>query len=452
MEDVNRRIETLLSYGEKELYLSPESKAYARNRLLELLQTEPSYDAVADKEYDIEKVLSDLTEYAVENGIVDEEVADKFPDKLMNYVLPSQAEIVSRYDFLHLKYGRKTAEEYFLRLNKRGGYVKRPIPGYVLWKGDSGKGEFHVVIPTIDRQPVEEGFYPKCPYCLENIGFCGLPGESALYTKRILPFEIENEKWYFSYLERQIFKDEYIVASEKHRPAPEGRSIGLMADVSEKVPTSFVTTTYEPQIHEYYYGGKRMLPLFDRPVKKMLIDDDYQASIVDWFFSTLRLKCYLKSDLVKTATKVIKYWRNYSDKNIVFPIVYSDDSGYFADIVCLKKPDIDNFLIKKLDPYMAAGLFVLPHAAKREISLLISALGAEKVDFEGLHQSSETNKYLDWIIQIAAVSGTKLSYDKAKRLILGRIDDTCVEVAKNYSIKDEELENIFKETIADLKL
>ena len=199
MKNINVGIEKLLSYGEKELFLSPEGKAFARNRLLELMQVEPVYEEEDGEEIEIEEVLDALTAYSVENGIVDEELADKFPDKLMNIIMPSQDDVIHTYSAIHRAEGREEAERYFLHLMKAGGYVRKPEKGAVGWFADSDNGEFAVLIPARDREDGEEGFYPKCPLCLENLGFCGLPGEPSQYTKRVLLFDLNGEKWYFCY-------------------------------------------------------------------------------------------------------------------------------------------------------------------------------------------------------------------------------------------------------------
>lgn len=449
MKNVNSGIEKLLSYGEQELFLSPEGKAFARNRLLELLQTEPSYEE--PDEEDIEEILDELTIYAVENGIVDEELADKFPDKLMNIVMPSQDDAAHTYSRLHRDRGREAAEEYFLHIMKAGRYVRKPENKPIGWYTTSDNGDFAVVIPYEDRAVEEGGFYPKCPYCLENLGFCGLPGEPSFYTKRTLPFELNGERWHFSYLSSQIFEDEFVVATQKHRPAGESRSIAVMADMAEKVPSGFVGTTYEKQEHEHLFGGKRVLPIFKRPIKKTLIDGDYQVSVLDWFFSALRVKCYIKKDLVKVISKLVKYWKDYAEGNVVYPAVYCTDEGYIADIVFLKKSE-PTPIFEKPDYLSSLGLFVLPASLKKDIYSLICALGEKKVDFGQINESPELGKYLEWVIQIAAARGAELTKDKARSSLVSMIGETCIHAAKDSSVNEKTLENIFKESLGKLNL
>ncbi len=445
MESVNKDIEALLLYGERELDLSPAGKAFARNRLLELLQTEPSEEEASQEKPDIDAVLSRLTSYAVENGIVEEEVADKFPDLLMNVVMPSQDDAAHTYSRLHRDGGRAAAEKYFSYLAKASRYVKKPKPGTVGWNVVGRNGDFTVMVPSEDREETESGYYPKCPYCLENLGFCGLPGQPAQYAKRVLPFDLDGETWYFYYRQKQLVADEFIAAAEKHRPSGEGRVAAALADLAEKVPAGFAGTTFEPKEHDYLFGAKRALPIFTRPVKRVLFDGDYKVSILDWNFSVLRIEGYIKKDLVRVASKVMKYWRNYSEGNIVYPIFHCTETSYIADIALLKRGKA-NVLFDKPDYYGAFGLFVLPHKMKEDILAMVAALGEKKIDFQGVHDSPTIGKYLEWIIQIAASRGAELPKEKALDAIVSLIGETCILAANDFSVDDKELERIFKES------
>ncbi len=451
MENVNRRIEDLLAYGQKELYLSPEGKVYARNRLLELLQTEPTYEEYIDEKPNINDVLQELTDYAVENGIVDEEVADKFPDILMNYILPSQDDVMKTYSAIHFERGRRAAETYYWNIATKGKFVKKVKPGTFGWHVTSDNGDFGVMVLSETRPELEERFYPKCPYCLENIGFCGLPGEEVCYSKRVIPFEIGSEKWYFSYFQKQYFPNEFVVASEKHRPAGDGRSIAVMADIAEKVPSGFVMTDFEKQIHEHFCGGDRVPEIFKRPIKKVLFDGDYHVSIVDWCFSTLRIKCYLKKDFIRTVPRVIKFWRNFAEGNIVYPAVYCTEEGFFADLVCLQS-GTPNMLFDKPDPMATFGIFIFQPELKGILLQLIDELGEKKVDFEKIHKSPELGKYLDWVVQIAAARGANLARDKATNSLCSIIGETCINATKSFSVSDEQLEMIYNETLKDFSV
>ncbi len=445
MEIVNEDIESLLLYGERELDLSPAGKAFARNRLLELLQTEPSYEELRQEKTDIETVLDRLTAYAVENGIVDEELADKFPDRLMNIVMPSQDDAAHTYSRLHRDAGRVAAEKYFSYLSKASRFVKKAKPGSIGWPVVGESGDFTVLIPSEDRAEEESGFYPQCPYCLENIGFCGLPGQPAQYTKRVLPFDLDGETWYFSYRQKQIVADEFVAATEKHRPSGEGRSVAAMADLAEKVPSGFAGATPEPKEHEFLFGAKRALPIFTRPVKKVIFDGDYKVSVLDWNFSVVRLECYIKKDLVHAAAKLMKYWRNYAEGNVAYPAVYCTDTSYIADIALLKAGQ-KNVLFDKPDYYGAFGVIVLPRSLKEDILGLVAALGEKKVDFQRIHDSERLGKYLEWVIQIAAARGAGLPREKALESILSMIGETCIAAAKDFSVDNKELERVVVES------
>ena len=449
MENIIADIESLLSYGEKELDLSPEGKAFARNRLLELLQTEPSYEETTLSDEDIEAVLDRLTAYAVENGIVDEDLADKFPDRLMNYVMPSQDDAAHTYSRLHRDAGRAAAEKYFSYLSKASRYVKKPRPGTIGWTVVGDHGDFTVIIPSEDREEGESGFYPKCPYCLENLGFCGLPGQPAQYTKRVLPFDLDGEKWYFSYRQKQIVADEFVAAAGKHRPSGEGRSVAAMADLAEKVPSGFAGTTYEQKQHDYLFGAKRALPVFTRPIKKVLFDGDFKVSVLDWNYSVVRIEGYIKKDLVRVAAKVMKYWRDYAEGNIAYPAVYCTDTSYIADIALLKAGS-PNVLFDKPDYYGAFGAIVLPHEMKRDVVELVAALGEKKVDFQGIHDSANLGKYLEWVIQIAAARGSELPREKALESIVSMIGETCIAAAKEFSVDEKELDGIIEEALKQI--
>ena len=169
MENIIQRINNLLTYAEHYLYMSPEGRAVAYNNLLEFFQVDPSYEEEIVDE-NIEDILDDLTAYAVENGIIDEDAQDKFPDKLMSMVMPSQDDIIRTYSRIHFDHGRDDAEAYFLNVVKYSRYAL-DAPAGVAWKVKGINGDFTVLIPPYDEEKPTEGFYPKCPVCLANSGF-----------------------------------------------------------------------------------------------------------------------------------------------------------------------------------------------------------------------------------------------------------------------------------------
>jgi len=427
-------IEDLLNYAEKELYLTAEGRAYARNRLLELLQVEPC-NVRGDYPADMQELLERITSYAVASGIVEEENAVKFPDKLIDVVMPSQGEAVRLAQGVHRNDETADSLSFFRDLMKNSRYISpRPSIGWSV-------GNDIVLIPEEDRRE-DTGAYPLCSHCIENVGFCGLQGERSQYTRRVLPVELDGEKWYFSFEREPFFPDEFCVACGTHRSSGDGRILPRMMDFIERFPSVFCCTFPEQTEHDRFYGGKKVLPLLQRPVEKKLKEKDgIGIYVTKWDFPALRICGKDKKSVTKIAQSLAKVLRTFEGTPIYIAVSYND--GFVVDLVQAQTP---SSVFAPTIGYFPFGLFVLPASTQEDVYRLIQEFTQEKMDFEKIHNDSSLSKYLETVIRLAASYGSHLSSEKAREILLFTIGDACGEEGK----KNKKELDYFKKILSEV--
>ena len=112
MVHIVQKIENLLLYAKKELGLSLEDVAYARNQLLELFQVEPV--ELEGLEEPLNHILEPLIQYGIENGIADEGSELRFETKILGLVTPSPSSVIYTFNKVKETEGIKAATDYFL--------------------------------------------------------------------------------------------------------------------------------------------------------------------------------------------------------------------------------------------------------------------------------------------------------------------------------------------------
>ena len=206
-------IRHLVDYGIR-TGLTPEcERIYTTNLLLDLFH-EDNYEepeAVAYGSPDLETILANLLNIAVERGIIEDNVVyrDLFDTKLMNCLLPRPAQVQAAF-WEKYAISPEKATDYYYKFSQDSDYIRRyRVAKDLKWKVDSPYGEIDITInlskPEKDPKAIAAArnaaasSYPKCQLCMENEGYAGRVNHPARENHRIIPITINQSNWGFQY-------------------------------------------------------------------------------------------------------------------------------------------------------------------------------------------------------------------------------------------------------------
>lgn len=102
---MNKLISELVKYGIQRGLIDAEDKVFVINRLLEVFGLN-SFEWSDEEVREIHCILSDMTDYAVENGIIEEDTItnrDLFDTKVMGIITPMPSSVRSKFRELYEK-------------------------------------------------------------------------------------------------------------------------------------------------------------------------------------------------------------------------------------------------------------------------------------------------------------------------------------------------------------
>mgnify|MGYP000785301653 CR=1 FL=1 len=342
-------IRHLVDYGIR-TGLTPEcERIYTTNLLLDLFH-EDNYEepeAVAYGSPDLETILANLLNIAVERGIIEDNVVyrDLFDTKLMNCLLPRPAQVQAAF-WEKYAISPEKATDYYYKFSQDSDYIRRyRVAKDLKWKVDSPYGEIDITInlskPEKDPKAIaaaknaKQSAYPKCQLCKENEGYAGRVNHPARQNHRIIPLTINNSDWFFQYSPYVYYNEHCIVFNSKHTPMKiERATFGKLLDFVTQFPHYFVGSNADLPIvggsilsHDHFQGGHYTFAMAKAPIEKELQFEgfsDVKAGIVKWPMSVIRISGPDKERLIELADKILLTWRGYTDEDA---FIYAETDG-----------------------------------------------------------------------------------------------------------------------------
>lgn len=472
MSNINKHIENLLYYAKDKLGLTFEDAIYAKNQLLDLFRTDNSFE-LADRADLQTEILNPMIEYAVEKGITLQEDALRFETKVMGLVTPAPSIVIDEFEDLY-RVSPADATDYLYSLSVNSNYIRvNDIKKNIRWMTEGENGEVGITInlakPEKDpkqvlaekNQPADK--YPKCMLCLENLGFAGTVSHPARQTLRYVPITLNGESWHLQYSPFVYYDEHCIALSDKHTPMKiDETSFARLLDFVSAFPHYFMGSNADLPIvggsilsHDHYQGGKKVLPMFYRPLKKQLSNiPDATLGIRDWYNSVVHIASRNKFRALELADRIYKKWQAYSDESIgifaytnaphntVTPIASMNQKGeYCLDLILrnnrtderhpygIYHPTEDMHNIKKegIGLIEAMGLFILPGRLKGEINDIISLLAAGNINFREINENERLSKHFGMIVQLANDLGT-CDKKTARDAVIDYVNRTCIKI------------------------
>ena len=494
---LNRDITALVNYGIGHGLIEEADRAWAVNRILEILGLSEYEACEVTENKPLEEILGSILDYAVETGLIEDGPVsrDLFDTKLMGAMTPPPSAV--RRTFFE-KYDRspKEATDWYYSFSQVTDYVRSyRIVKDVKWVASTEYGDLDITInlskPEKDPRAIAaaknapQSSYPKCLLCRENEGYAGRINHPARQNHRIMPVVIDGKDWFFQYSPYVYYNEHCIVFNGEHTPMKIERStFRKLLDFVKQFPHYFVGSNADLPIvggsilsHDHFQGGHYTFAMEKAPVEKTVTFagfEDVEAGIVKWPMSVIRLRSEKDDRLVELADKILLAWRGYTDEaafifaetdgephNTITPIARHRDGKYELDLVLRNNitteehplgvyhPHAELHHIKKenIGLIEVMGLAVLPARLKSELANLADAL----VEGCDVTVDEELSKHAHWVEAMRKqYSFTKENVDEILRSEVGAIFAKVLEHAGVYKC-DEQGREAFQRFIGSVK-
>lgn len=490
--------EKLLRYAKAFLHLKARDEIYFRNILLrELRLTEPNAEDVdlsyIDKLDVPDSIVTELEEYAVENGLVKEEEKNLFSGYIMGILSPLPSIVNEEFYRLKDERGIKVACDYLYNLSVKNDYVKKTaIAKNLKWEYTDGGRTLEITVnlskPEKDNKEIAKLLtqkvttsYPKCRLCKENEGFAGNVSYPARENIRTVSLTLGGEKWFVQYSPYAYYNEHLIAISENHMPMHiSDDTVDKVLDFVDFFPNYMIGSNAALPIiggsilnHEHFQGGGHLMPMHRAGIKEEYICKDYpsvKVGITDWYNSAIRLESESREDIARVAKNVVAKWAVFTcvpcgiyaetdgvAHNSCSPIARKDGKKYIVDIILRNNitseeypdgvfhahPEYHNIKKEGIGLIEAMGLFVLPARLKRQLSMIADILSGETEYDEKALSDKENDLYVhrDIIKRLAQkYSCGSLSKTQADAAVKDYVNNVCKNILGNTAVfKNDEI-------------
>ena len=440
VERINQLVDYAITHG----LITNDDRIWAVNRIIEKLQIS-SFEPIEYSECDdLEVILSEIIQYAVENGIVENEgkaYTDLFDTAVMGLLTPPPHEVIKTF-WENYNISPETATDWYYDFSKATDYIRTyRVKKDLKWVVESDYGDIDITInlskPEKDPKAIAaaksapQSGYPKCLLCAESEGFSGNLRYPARQNHRIIPMDLYGEKWYLQYSPYVYYNEHCIVLCSEHRPMQINRNLfERMMDFISILPHYFLGSNADLPIvggsilsHDHMQGGRYVFAMEKAPIIKDISFagyDDVEAGIVKWPLSVIRLTSDNRKSMLDLAEKILASWRVYSDEeafvfaetngekhNTITPIARRKGEKYQLDLVLRNNITTDEYPLGVYHPHQdkhnikkeniglieVMGLAVLPSRLKKEMSDLEEAI----LSGRDITSDSTLSKHSAWL-------------------------------------------------------
>ena len=480
---IQENIKKLVQYGLQTGLIKEEDRIYTTNRLLELFRLDELEENNVDVTMSIdelETVLSEMMDYAYEQGIMTENsivYRDLFDTKIMSMLVPRPSEVIAAFEKAY-EISPREATDYFYKLSQDTDYIRRyRIKKDQKWVANTKYGDLDITInlskPEKDPKAIaaaknaKQSGYPKCLLCIENEGYAGRVNHPARQNHRIIPVTINGSKWGFQYSPYVYYNEHCIVFNSQHIPMKiEHDTFCKLFDFVKQFPHYFVGSNADLPIvggsilsHDHFQGGHYEFAMARANVERSFTIkgfEDVETGIVNWPMSVIRIASEDEQRLIALADVILDAWRGYSDEsvfilaetdgephNTITPIARKRGDKFELDLVLRNNITTEEHPLGVYHPHAnlhhikkeniglieVMGLAVLPARLKEEMELLGEALLAGK----DIRQDEELEKHADWVDEFMPKYET-LTKDNVMDIIHKEIGNVFMQVLEDAGV------------------
>lgn len=451
---MNEAVNQLISFALKNQLIDECEADYSANLLIDLLKIS-EFKRLRTEEASLYDVLDRMLDYAVKVGLIQDTVTERdlFDTRIMNCVMPRPGEVTSRFDSLY-KQSAEAATEYYYSLSINSNYIRKSRTDQnILFSHDSDYGKIQISInmskPEKDPKEIAAAKlqrsvgYPECLLCKENVGYAGHLNHPARQTHRIIPIDLQDQRYYLQYSPYVYYNEHCIVFNEEHIPMQINRRTfeNLIAFIRQFPHYMLGSNADLPIVggsiltHDHYQGGGHFFPMQAAEAIYSCSINNVDVEIIKWPLSTLRLSSDDPQELADLSDTILQKWIGYSDEaldiiaftgderhNTVTPIARFKDGRYQMDIVLRNNrtseqhplgifhPHSEHHHIKKenIGLIEVMGLAILPARLKTELELLKGCL-LGKADIKDI---SELDKHREWYEYLKGLGFSEADIDE----------------------------------------
>ena len=481
-EKIDAAVRKLICYGLENNLITADDRIYAANSMIHVLKRD-EYDPPEEiyTDIDLEAVLKEITDYAVENGLIEDSIVyrDLFDTEIMGCLTPRPSEVIAKFRQIYREKSPVDATDFYYKFSCDTDYIRRyRIAKDVKWISETEYGTLDITInlskPEKDPKAIaaalnaKQSAYPKCQLCEENVGYAGRVNHPARENHRIIPIKINDERWALQYSPYVYYNEHCIVFNCNHTPMKIDRSaFSKLFDFVEQFPHYFIGSNADLPIvggsiltHEHFQGGHYTFAMEKAPVEEYFTIkgfEDVKAGRVKWPMSVIRLSCSDYDRLVDLGDKILTAWRAYTDKdafifaetdgvphNTITPIARKRGNDYELDLVLRNNITTDECPLGVYHPHAelhhikkeniglieVMGLAVLPARLKNEMEKLAEVLVKQGID--AVRKDPLLEKHADWAEEF--MSKREVTAENVNEVIRDEIGKVFAKVLEHAGV------------------
>ncbi len=441
--NIYEAINSLVEFGVKERLIEAEDRTWAVNRVLEILDLDSMETDAEVKSTELEEILKEILDYAVEKGLCEDSVVykDLFDTKVMGAITPRPSEVIKTFKDKY-SVSPKEATDYYYHLARKSDYIREyRIKNDVKWVTHTEYGDIDITInlakPEKDPKAIaaatkmEQSSYPTCMLCKENEGYRGRVNHPARQNHRVIPITLDGVDAYLQYSPYVYYNEHCIVFDKEHKPMKVcEKNFRRLFDFVKQFPHYFIGSNSDLPIsggsiltHEHFQGGNYTFAMAKAEIEEYVEFEgfsDVKAGIVKWPMSVIRLQGEDTDRICTLAGKILSAWRDYSDDeafiiaktddgaihNTITPITRFVNGKYEIDLVLRNNittedypdgfyhphPEYHNIKKENIGLIEVMGLAVLPSRLKTEMAILKDAI----LENKDIKADERIAKHADW--------------------------------------------------------
>ena len=445
---VQNEIKKLICYGLEKQLFSKRDEIYVTNLLIDALGLDEFDCDETFCNVDLEQTLQALLDYAVEKGIIEDNITarDLFDTKLMGLMMPRPSEVEHEF-FEKYKNSPQEATDYYHKLSKDSDYIRTyRIAKDIKWVSPTEYGDLDITInlskpekslkEIMAAKNAPQSGYPKCLLCKECEGYSGRLNFPARQNHRIIPLRLTDENWFMQYSPYVYYPEHCIVFNGEHTPMiVDRKAFCKLFDFVKMFPHYFIGSNAGLPIvggsilsHEHFQGGRYTFAMEKAPIEKPIVFtgfEDVTAGIVKWPMSVIRLTGDSAERIIDLADKIFTSWQGYTDESVFIfaetdgephnaatPIARMRGDKYELDLVLRNNITTQEYPLGYFHPHNelhhikkeniglieVMGLAVLPARLKDEMAALTDAM----LNGNDIRSIESIEKHADWADEIKA--------------------------------------------------
>lgn len=482
MININKEITDLVDYAIEKSLIDKRDKTYAINRLLEILNLDEfieSDDSNLKENRNLEDILKNIKEWALENNRVDNDsvdLMDLFDTRLMAQIIKMPSEIEREF-FSHYILSPIKATDFYYKFSKYTNYIRENrIAKDIKWIHQTPYGNLDITInlskPEKDPRAIAKGRniissnYPKCQLCKENEGYLGRLDHPARGNHRVIGIELTDEQWYFQYSPYVYYNEHCIVFKEHHVPMKICKlTFKRLLEFVGKFRHYFIGSNADLPIvggsilsHDHFQGGNYSFAMDKaKEENQVQLKNNVEVCTLKWPLSVIRIKSKNVQNLEDTAYDIFAKWKQYSDEevfifshtngeehNTITPICRYRNGLYELDLVLrnnrttVEKPygifhprkEYHHIKKENIGLIEVMGLAVLPSRLKKEMELLKTYLINDDIEF--IKNNELLNKHYVWAEML--LKKYKFTFENVESILQKEIGEVFLLVLKDAGV------------------